>query len=83
MNEPRYHRHILYGALVGGPDSTDTHNDVTTDYVLNEVAIDYNASAVAGLSMAAYFFGQNQMPEPDPEPEPHPGDEVYVTAVMG
>jgi hypothetical protein len=33
--------------------------------------------------MAAYFWGQNQMPEPDPEPEPHPGDEVYVTAVMG
>lgn len=83
MNEPRYHKHILYGALVGGPDSNDTHNDVTTDYVLNEVAIDYNASAVAGLSMAAYFWGQNQMPEPDPEPEPHPGDEVYVTAVMG
>lgn len=83
MNEPKYHKHTLYGALVGGPDSNDVHNDVTTDYVLNEVAIDYNASCVAGLSMASYFFGQQQTPLADPEPEPHPGDEIYVKAVIG
>ncbi|MEN3013414.1 MAG: glycoside hydrolase family 9 protein [Endomicrobiia bacterium] len=83
MNQPRYHKHTLYGALVGGPNSNDVHNDVTTDYVLNEVAIDYNASAVAGLSIASYFWGNQQMPLPDPEPEPHPGDEIYITAVMG
>ncbi len=83
MNNPKYHKHTLYGALVGGPDSTDTHNDVTTDYVLNEVAIDYNASCVAGLSIASYFWGQQQMPLPDPEPESHPGDEIYIKAVMG
>jgi len=44
--------HILYGALVGGPDAQDNYKDVRNDYIANEVACDYNAgfqSAVAGL----------------------------------
>ncbi|CAG2243608.1 E3.2.1.4 [Mytilus edulis] len=35
--------HILYGALVGGPGQNDEYDDVRTDYVRNEVALDYNA----------------------------------------
>ena len=34
---------VLYGALVGGPDINDQYKDVRSDYVMNEVAIDYNA----------------------------------------
>jgi hypothetical protein len=43
--------HTLYGGLVGGPGMNDEYDDVRTDYVRNEVAVDYNAgfqSAVAG-----------------------------------
>lgn len=43
MNEPNPARHILYGALVGGPDASDGYNDTVSDYIVNEVACDYNA----------------------------------------
>ena len=43
MNEPAAARHILYGALVGGPDASDGYNDTVSDYTVNEVACDYNA----------------------------------------
>ena len=52
-NSPNANPQILYGALVGGPDSNDNYNDARDDYVSNEVATDYNAgfqSAVAYLS---------------------------------
>jgi hypothetical protein len=46
-------RHVLYGALVGGPSAPDdAYADNRGDYVMNEVATDYNAgftSAVARL----------------------------------
>ncbi|KAJ9588697.1 hypothetical protein L9F63_018011, partial [Diploptera punctata] len=44
--------HVLYGALVAGPDSQDNYEDIRSDYVHNEVACDYNAgfqSALAAL----------------------------------
>ena len=43
MNEPNPGRHILYGALVGGPDASDNYTDTVTNYNTNEVACDYNA----------------------------------------
>ncbi|KAK3581335.1 hypothetical protein CHS0354_016178 [Potamilus streckersoni] len=46
--------HILYGALVGGPDQSDHYEDRRDDYVKNEVACDYNSgfqTAVAGKMM--------------------------------
>lgn len=45
-------KHILRGALVGGPDSTDKYVDDVNQFQYTEVAIDYNASfvgAIAGL----------------------------------
>ena len=42
---------VLYGALVGGPKSSDVYEDVRYDYVANEVAIDYN-SGFTGLLAA-------------------------------
>jgi len=44
--------HILYGALVGGPDQSDNYSDLRSDYISNEVTTDYNAgftSLIAGL----------------------------------
>ena len=55
-NSPSPNGQILYGGLVGGPDSNDNYNDDRTNYVSNEVATDYNAGfqgAVAGLQTLA------------------------------
>jgi endoglucanase len=53
MTVPTETRHVLYGALVGGPSAPDdAYADQRSDYVMNEVATDYNAgftSAVARL----------------------------------
>lgn len=35
--------HVLYGAIVGGPDDQDNFYDIRNDYLQTEVAIDYNA----------------------------------------
>lgn len=35
--------HVLYGAVVGGPDQKDRFFDERSDYMQNEVALDYNA----------------------------------------
>ncbi len=42
---PADNAHILFGALVGGPKSPDDsdYQDVRSDYIANEVALDYNA----------------------------------------
>ena len=53
MNEPSEFRHTLYGALVGGPDASDSYTDTVTDYCKNEVACDYNAG-FTGLLAAMY-----------------------------
>ncbi len=60
MLDPPEHRHTLWGALVGGPDGKDQHKDETTDYVYNEVAIDYNAAFVGALAGLYTYYGSGQ-----------------------
>jgi len=45
-------RHILYGALVGGPGAPDDHAyvDDRGNYITNEVALDYNAGFTGALA---------------------------------
>jgi hypothetical protein len=62
MFDPVTHKHILWGALVGGPDNSDLHKDLTNDFVYNEVAIDYNAGLVGALAGLYHFFGAGQAP---------------------
>ena len=62
MNDPVTHKHILWGALVGGPDNADVHHDVTTDFVSNEVAVDYSAGFVGALAGLYHFYGAGQQP---------------------
>ncbi|MGB8452395.1 MAG: glycoside hydrolase family 9 protein [Anaerocolumna sp.] len=64
MLEPAAEKHVLWGALVGGPDTEDYHNDVITDYVYNEVAIDYNAGFVGALAALYSIYGEGQEPDP-------------------
>lgn len=83
------HRYVLYGALVGGPDAKDQHNDVTADYVYNEVAIDYNAAFVGACAGLYRFFGDASMqvtpdfpPSPETDPE-NPEDTSYWVEGFG
>lgn len=73
---PSFHRHILYGALVGGPDSSDGWNDDVTDYTLNEVATDYNAGMVGALAAMYGLYGGEPLTNwPQPEDFRAPQDD--------
>jgi hypothetical protein len=64
---PAFHRHILYGALVGGPGSDEKYADDVTDYTHNEVACDYNAGFVGSLAKMYGMYGGtplNNWPQP-------------------
>ena len=51
--------YTLYGALVGGPASPDDNDyvDDRTDYIRNEVALDYNAGFTGALARMYEEFG--------------------------
>lgn len=74
--DPSPQRHVLYGALVGGPDADDAHNDITKDYIYNEVTIDYNAAFVGAAAGLYHFFGKDtDKPDADfPPVEESSGD---------
>ncbi len=57
LSVPANHRHILYGALVGGPNRSGVYNDVIGDYQSNEVATDYNAGFTGALARMVQEFG--------------------------
>jgi len=64
------HKHVLYGALVGGPDTDDLHNDVTKDWIYNEVTIDYNAAFVgAAAGLYARYGDESMKPDENFPPE--------------
>ena len=44
--------HVLYGALVAGPDGNDNYDDVRTS-AFNDVNIEYNGGLSAALAIAA------------------------------
>jgi hypothetical protein len=74
---PSFHRHILYGALVGGPDSSDGWEDDVTDYTLNEVACDYNAGMVGSLAVMYGLYGGDPLSDwPKPEDFRAPEDDL-------
>lgn len=83
------HKHVLYGALVGGPDGKDEHKDITSDYIYNEVTIDYNAAFVGACAGLYEFYGDESMaitPDFPPEeveidnPEEGGSDQFWVEA---
>lgn len=72
-------RHILYGALVGGPKDDDSYSDVIEDYVYTEVGLDYNAGLVGALAGMTDLYGASQKAEDTPGIEGEPA-EYYVEA---
>ena len=69
--DPDPQRYVLFGALAGGPDNSDKHDDVTSNWTYNEVTIDYNA-ALPGACAALYqYYGTPDMaPTKDFPPAP-------------
>jgi endoglucanase len=55
FNSDQPNEHVLYGALVGGPSAADdfAYTDSRSDYISNEVAIDYNAGFTGALAFLA------------------------------
>jgi len=72
INLPVDNKHVLFGALVGGPSAADdnAYTDDRTDYVSNEVALDYNAAFTGALARMISEFGgeplQNFPPAENP-----------------
>lgn len=81
MNSPTYHRHILYGALVGGPDSSDGYTDEISNYVNNEVACDYNAGFTGALAKMYKQYGGNPIAN-FKAIETKTNDEVIIKAAL-
>ena len=79
-------KHVLYGALAGGPDAKDQHVDLTKDWIYNEVTIDYNA-AIVGAAAGMYLAKNDGTMKPEENFPPaekaddtqlFSGDDFYV-----
>ncbi len=80
VENPTNNRHILYGALVGGPNQDGTYEDDRGNYINNEVACDYNAGFTGLLCKMVDEFGGTTDPS-FPEPEVR-DDEFFVEAQL-
>jgi endoglucanase len=77
---PTVSRHILYGALVGGPKSNnDAYTDDRSDFTMNEVATDYNAGFTGALARLAQEYGGAPLAS-FPQPEAVVGNEIFPEA---
>ncbi|MGB7581577.1 MAG: glycoside hydrolase family 9 protein [Sedimentisphaerales bacterium] len=57
IDTPSQTRHVIQGAMVGGPDSSDNYQDVRSNYTENEVACDYDAALVGALAKMYSLYG--------------------------
>jgi endoglucanase len=76
--------HVLYGAVVGGPDKSDRFFDIRDDWPQTEVALDYNAPmltlAAASLmseSVDPYFTRLQEGAYASVKPSGLPCDTMY------
>jgi len=77
---PAQSRHVLYGALVGGPSAAnDQYTDDRSNYVNNEVATDYNAGFTGAVARFAQEFSSTPLAN-FPQPEAVVGNEIFPEA---
>ena len=57
LDTPVDNRHILYGALVGGPTSEGVYEDDRQNHINNEVACDYNAGFTGLMAKMVSEYG--------------------------
>ncbi|UZN03384.1 glycoside hydrolase family 9 protein [Cellulomonas sp. S1-8] len=82
LKDPVETRHVLYGALVGGPGSAnDAYTDDRGDYVANEVATDYNAGFTSALAYLTAQYGGTPLAG-FPTAEKPDQDEFFVEAKL-
>jgi endoglucanase len=77
-------RHVLYGALVGGPSSANdgaSYADDRSNFTNNEVATDYNAGFTGALARMAQEYGGAPLTN-FPQPEAVVGNEMFVEAAI-
>ncbi|WP_192772217.1 glycoside hydrolase family 9 protein [Plantactinospora soyae] len=80
---PEATRHVLYGALVGGPSSpNDAYTDSRADYVMNEVATDYNAGFTSALARLHTEYGGTPLSNFPPAESPDIDETIVETTVM-
>ncbi|HEY5285328.1 MAG TPA: glycoside hydrolase family 9 protein, partial [Polyangia bacterium] len=77
-DNPVENRHIIWGALVNGPNDDDSHVDRRSDFGTNEVTIDYNASLIAALAALYDLDGKGQCPLAQFPPLEPDWDEFYT-----
>lgn len=75
---PSQNRHILVGALVGGPNVNDEYKDERSDYTANEVACDYNAGFTGLLAKMYKKYGG--VPIENLTAIEEVGEELYIKA---
>ncbi|XP_012935745.1 endoglucanase 4 [Aplysia californica] len=63
MRAPGPNVHTLYGALVGGPGSSDDYKDERDNYQNNEVATDYNAGFTTAIAALKHLYIKKLHPE--------------------
>jgi hypothetical protein len=80
IQQPAQSRHLLIGALVGGPNQSDGYTDNRGDFVMNEVATDYNAGFTSALARLYLDFGGNPIPESQFPPAETRDLEYFVEA---
>ena len=82
LNSPALSRHILYGALVGGPKSADDqYADLRSDFQMNEVATDYNAGFTSALARLVQEFGGTPLANFPPVETPDDA-EIFAEAAV-
>ena len=81
IGDPADSRHILAGALVGGPDASDNYSDEITNYVNNEVACDYNAGFTGALAALYEEYGGQTLVDYGAV-ENIPDDEITVEGMI-
>ena len=75
---PAKTRHIIYGAMVGGPDRNDNFVDERSNFKMTEVATDYNAGFTGAVArMSAKYSGKPLANFPEPEEKK---EEFFVEA---
>ncbi|MEV0269139.1 glycoside hydrolase family 9 protein [Hamadaea sp. NPDC050747] len=80
LTSPTNNRHVLYGALVGGPGAAnDAYTDDRSNYQMNEVADDYNAGFTSALVRMYSEYGGTPLANFPPTETPD-DNEMYIEA---
>src|SRR5690625_596460 len=78
LQVPAQQRHILYGAVVVGPDVDTNYTEDRGDYIMNEVATDYNSGFTGAVAALYDQYGGEALPESEFPPAVQPLDDEYL-----